>query len=139
MVCNKAGAVRVSRSYTTKSLPEPRGVLHSCLKRNSPQQCCHFVLKDHKVRIVFRQYASLFFILGISEGDNIMAYFAFIHNLVETLNSYFSNVCELDLMHNVDRAHMILDEIVVNGYITESNRSRVLAPIAILDKSIDKV
>ena len=42
-------------------------------------------------------------------------------------------------MHNVDRAHMILDEIVVNGFITESNRSRVLAPIAILDKTVDKV
>ena len=38
MVCNKAGAVRVSRSYTTKPLPEPRGVLHACLKRNTPQQ-----------------------------------------------------------------------------------------------------
>ena len=84
----------------------------------------------------FRQYASLYFIIGISSDDNPMSYFAFIHNLVETLNAYFNNVCELDLMQNVDRAHMILDEMVVNGFITESNRSRVLAPIAVLDKSI---
>jgi len=94
---------------------------------------------SEEVRIIFRQYASLFFVLGVSPDDNVMAHFAFIHNLVETLNSYFSNVCELDLMHNVDRAHMILDEIVVNGFVTESNRSRVLAPIAILDKTVDKV
>ena len=153
----------------------------------SPPQCPHFMTIDggQEVRIIFRQYASLFFVLGVSPDDNVMAYFAFIHNLVETLNSYFrwvklnylklkalaifvrcfhmsgyfwfvsllwlsfllevtsispfSNVCELDLMHNVERAHMILDEIVVNGFITESNRSRVLAPIAILDKTLDKV
>ena len=49
-----------------------------------------------------------------------------------------SNVCELDLMHSVDRAHMILDEMVVNGYVTESNRSRVLAPITVLDKALLK-
>ena len=41
------------------------------------------------VRVVFRQYASLFFVLGVSPEDNVMAHFAFIHNLVETLNSYF--------------------------------------------------
>merc|ERR1712176_950325 len=54
---------------------------------------------SEEVRIIFRQYASLFFVLGVSPDDNVMAHFAFIHNLVETLNSYFSNVCELDLMH----------------------------------------
>ena len=44
---------------------------------------------SEEVRIIFRQYASLFFVLGVSPDDNVMAHFAFIHNLVETLNSYF--------------------------------------------------
>ena len=39
------------------------------------------------------------------------------------------------IMFNIDRAHMILDEMIMNGYIVETNRSRVLAPIAVLDKS----
>ena len=30
---------------------------------------------------------------------------------------------------------MMLDEMIVNGNIVETNKSRVLAPIAVLDKS----
>ena len=38
-------------------------------------------------------------------------------------------------MFNVNKAHMILDEMVVNGNIVETNRSRVLAPVAVMDKA----
>jgi AP-4 complex subunit sigma-1 len=30
-----------------------------------------------------------------------MAYLEFIHNLVETMDKYFENVCELDIMYNI--------------------------------------
>ncbi len=39
----------------------------------------------------------------------------FIHNLVETLDKYFSNVCELDIMFNIEKAHFIIDEMIMNG------------------------
>ena len=39
------------------------------------------------------------------------------------------------IMFNLDKAHMILDEMIANGNITETNRSRVLAPVGVLDKS----
>jgi hypothetical protein len=32
-------------------------------------------------------------------------------------------------MFNIEKAHMILDEIVVNGEIMETNRTRILAPV----------
>lgn len=38
-------------------------------------------------------------------------------------------------MFNLDKAHMILDEMIANGNIAETNRSRVLAPVGVLDKS----
>jgi AP-4 complex subunit sigma-1 len=34
----------------------------------------------------------------------------FIHALVETLDKYFENVCELDIMFNLEKAHFILGE-----------------------------
>ena len=37
-------------------------------------------------------------------------------------------------MFNVDKAHMILDEMITNGQITETNKNRVLAPVAVLDR-----
>lgn len=55
--------------------------------------------------------------------------------IVETYDNYFEGVCELDIMFNVEKAHMILDEVVSNGEIVETNRSRILAPVRIIDKA----
>ena len=49
--------------------------------------------------------------------QNEMAYLEFIHNLVETMDKYFENVCELDIMYNIEKAHYILDEMIMNGHI----------------------
>lgn len=58
-----------------------------------------------------------------------MSFLEFIHNLVETLDKYFENVCELDIMFNIEKAHFIIDEMVMSGYITETNKSNILAPV----------
>ena len=39
-------------------------------------------------------------------------------------------------MFNIDKAHMILDEMIMNGHITETNKSRALAPVAVLERAI---
>eukprot|EP00894_Picocystis_sp_ML_P002775 jgi/Pico_ML_1/53292/g3864.t1 len=48
---------------------------------------------------------------------------------------YFGNVCELDIMHNLEKAHFILDEMLVNGYIVETNKANILQPLALLDNA----
>ena len=58
-----------------------------------------------------------------------MSLLEFIHNLVETLDKYFENVCELDIMFNIEKAHFIIDEMVMSGYVTETNKSNILAPV----------
>jgi AP-4 complex subunit sigma-1 len=45
------------------------------------------------------------------------------------LDKYFGNVCELDLMFSIDISHHILDEMVINGHIVETNRANVLKPV----------
>ena len=35
-------------------------------------------------------------------------YYGFIHLLVETLNSYFEKVCELDIIMNLEKTHYII-------------------------------
>lgn len=37
-------------------------------------------------------------------------------------------------MFNLDRVHIILDEMIQNGQVVETNKSRILAPLAALDK-----
>ena len=87
---------------------------------------------------MYRRYASLYFIVGIDDEDsNELGILEFIHAFVEVrcflrydgsliahqmLDKYFGNVCELDLMFSIDVSHHILDEMVVNGHIVETNR-----------------
>ena len=66
---------------------------------------------------------------------NELAYLEFIHNLVETLDKYFENVCELDIMFNIEKAHFVLDEMVMNGSIYETNKATILSQIYALDKA----
>ena len=75
-----------------------------------------------------------------------MAYLEFIHNLVETLDKYFENVvcnysriqCELDIMFNIEKAHFIIDEMIMSGYITETNKANILNPVIAIVKSEGK-
>ena len=43
--------------------------------------------------------------------------------------------CELDIMFNLEKAHFILDEMIMNGCIIETNKNNILAPVHILDKA----
>ena len=37
-------------------------------------------------------------------------------------------------MFNIEKAHFILDEMVTNGAIVETNKSNVLKPVLLLEK-----
>ncbi len=37
-------------------------------------------------------------------------------------------------MFNLDKVHIILDEMILNGHIVETNKNRILAPLVALDK-----
>ena len=54
----------------------------------------------HSEKIVYRRYAGLFFSICVDREDNELAALEFIHLLVEVLDNYFGNVCELDLVFN---------------------------------------
>ncbi|XP_050567030.1 AP-4 complex subunit sigma-1 isoform X2 [Cygnus atratus] len=131
LMVNKQGQTRLSRYYEhveihKRSMLEAE-VIKNCLSR-SKDQCSFIEYKDFK--LVYRQYAALFVVVGINETENEMAVYELIHNFVEVLDKYFSRV----IMFNLDRVHIILDEMVLNGCIVETNRNRILAPLFVLDK-----
>ncbi|CAG8543465.1 13028_t:CDS:2, partial [Acaulospora colombiana] len=45
------------------------------------------------------------------------------------------NQCELDIMYNIEKVHVILEEMVLNGRIVETNKNNVLAPIIEMNKA----
>ncbi|KFP82534.1 AP-4 complex subunit sigma-1 [Acanthisitta chloris] len=131
LMVNKQGQTRLSRYYEhveiNKRTMLEAEVIKNCLSR-SKEQCSFIEYKDFK--LVYRQYAALFVVVGIDQTENEMAVYELIHNFVEVLDKYFSRV----IMFNLDRVHIILDEMVLNGCIVETNRNRILAPLFVLDK-----
>lgn len=39
-------------------------------------------------------------------------------------------------MFNIEKAHFIIDEMVMNGYIVETNKANILNPVVAVVKSV---
>ncbi|KAF5388128.1 hypothetical protein D9615_000483 [Tricholomella constricta] len=83
-------------------------------------------LRPDDTKVVYRRYASLFFVCGIGSSDNELVTLEIIHRYVEVLDRYFGNVCELDLIFNFQKAYAILDELIIAGELQESSKKSVL-------------
>jgi AP-4 complex subunit sigma-1 len=137
LMVNKQGQTRLAR-YTDGGLAaDERRLLEAeavrrCLARGARE--CAFI--DHGgARVVYRRYASLFFLVGVDAAENELAVLEFIHCLVEALDRWFANVCELDIMFGLETAHFVLDEMLANGAVAETNRANVLAPVQLLERA----
>jgi AP-1 complex subunit sigma 1/2 len=88
-----SGKVRLAKWFTT--LPPKtkskivKDVTQLVLGRRT--KMCNFLeYKDTKV--VYRRYASLFFVCGIGAADNELVTLEIVHRYVEVLDRYFGNV-----------------------------------------------
>ena len=131
LLVNKQGQTRLAQYFTDSFPRTQRRQLESEIVRKSisrSKQCSAF-LRHETYKICYRRYASLFFIVGVDDDENELMVLDFIHCLVETLDWHFGNVCELDIMFHLDQVHLILDEMVCNGCIVETNKRLVLGEV----------
>jgi hypothetical protein len=82
-------------------------IIRKCLSR-SELQCSFLEYRGYKV--IYRRYASLFFIVGTKPSpdeeenqENELGMLEFIHTLVETMDRWAGSICELDIMYSVSR------------------------------------
>jgi AP-4 complex subunit sigma-1 len=145
LLVNKQGQTRLSKYMTHDEAPELRTsqrrllaeseIVRRCLRRTDRD--CNSI--DYgRTRVVYRRYASLFFIVGVDKEENELAVLEWIHCLVETMDKYFGNVCELDVMFSLDVAYGIIEEMVGNGWVIDTNKQSVLAPLKLLERSSDQ-
>ena len=85
-------------------------------------------------KLIYRRYAGLFFTIAVDIADNELSYLETIHLFVELLDSYFSNVCELDIVFNFNRVYTILDEYILAGEIEETSKKEILERVKVLEK-----
>jgi AP-4 complex subunit sigma-1 len=138
LLVNKQGQTRLAQYSETLTIQEKNAlegeIIRKCLVRG--ENLCSF-LEYQSYKIIYSRYASLYFIVGVDRDENELAIIEFVRNLVETFDSYFESVCELDIMFNLDKAHWILEEMVMNGEIVDCNKANVLRPIQTLDKFVN--
>lgn len=101
---------------------------------------CNF-LEFNEYKIVYKRYASLYFITLVDKDENELAILETIHHFVEVLDKYFGNVCELDLIFNFHKvslwflltlwqAYFILDELMIAGHVMEPSKKVILKAIS---------
>mmetsp|Transcript_20921 Transcript_20921/g.34567 ORF Transcript_20921/g.34567 Transcript_20921/m.34567 type:complete len:162 (+) Transcript_20921:88-573(+) len=149
LMVNKQGQTRLSSYYEWISMEErvalESEIIRKCLSR-SELQCSFLEYRGYKV--IYRRYASLFFIVGTKGGadiknlenntENELGMLEFIHALVETMDRWAGSICELDIMYQLEQVHFLLDEMVMNGYVVETNKNNVLRPLDLMERESQK-
>ncbi|KAJ2785572.1 AP-1 adaptor complex sigma subunit Aps1 [Coemansia interrupta] len=133
---SRQGKLRLCKWYTTLSPKQKQSTIKhvsQLVLARKPKQCNFIEHNDCKV--VYRKYASLFFIAAIDLDDNELVMLEIIHRYVEVLDRFFGNVCELDLIFNFQRAYFVLDEMIMAGEMQESSKKTVLRCLAQMDET----
>lgn len=113
-----------------------RDVTSLVLPRSS--KMCNVVdRKDNKV--IYRRYVSLYFVACIDPNDNELLMMELLHMFVEVLDTYFGNVCELDLIFNFTRSYWILNEMFISGELQECSKAAVIAAAQNADSAAESV
>lgn len=138
---NRQGKTRLTKWYVPDyNQKEKQRILrevgHMVTTRDKHK--CNFIpWREHL--IVYKRYASLYFVMCIEETDNEILMMELIHQFVEVLDSYFGNVCELDLIFNFDKAHYILDELILGGSIQETSKREIIRMVKQQDEMEQKI
>lgn len=134
LLISRQGKTRLAKWYSTFTQKEKariqREVANMVISR--PQKLCNF-LEWKNYRVIYKRYASLYFIMAVDPTDNELLSLEVIHHFVEILDRYFGNVCELDLIFNFHKAYFILDELIMAGELQESSKKTVLRIVASQD------
>ncbi|OWF35741.1 AP-4 complex subunit sigma-1 [Mizuhopecten yessoensis] len=129
LVGNRMGKLRLCRFFGSDSLKsrsiKEQDVIRLCLKDQKQEGFVEY----QDTMLIYRLYTNLIFIAGTSLTENELAVMEVLQNFVETVIKYFEQV----FVYNMDKIHMILDEMVVSGEIAETNKSRALLPLQLMD------
>ncbi|KAG8575335.1 hypothetical protein GDO81_009525 [Engystomops pustulosus] len=111
LVFNNHGKPRFMRFY--QHFPEEmqqqivRETFHLVSKRDD--NVCNFLeggslIGGSDYKLIYRHYATLYFVFCVDSSESELGILDLIQVFVETLDKCFENVCELDLIFNVDKS-----------------------------------
>eukprot|EP00033_Pygsuia_biforma_P000028 GCRY01000036.1.p1 GENE.GCRY01000036.1~~GCRY01000036.1.p1 ORF type:complete len:164 (+),score=40.05 GCRY01000036.1:288-779(+) len=131
LIVNNYGKIRLAKFYEAIGDDKKQTIInesfHLVSKRSS--KMCNFVdgssLYDEETTIVYRCYATLYFIFAADPTESYLGILDLIQVFVESLDKCFENVCELDLIFHSPKVHAIADEIVMGGLVLETSLAEI--------------
>jgi AP-2 complex subunit sigma-1 len=140
LIQNTQGVTRLSKwwypSVTHQDKLRLEAEVHRMLayRKDDETNFVAFTLGKATCKLVFRRYASLLFTLCVDQFDNDLAMLESIHLVVEVLDAYFKNVCEVDIIFNFPKVFSIVDEVFLAGEFQEMCGANVLAQLEELER-----
>ena len=137
MLINRQGKIRLIKWYESSNIPNRlkyiKDVAITVIGRSS--RLCNF-LEWGEYKIVYKRYASLYFITLVDKDDNELIILEMIHHFVECLDRYFGSVCELDIIFNYHKSYYIVEEILAAGFIQESDKKSIIKNLQLQDSQL---
>ena len=143
---NRQGKTRLSKWYVPPQSSNPNGTILSVeaeksrieaevhrLVTSRDKKYTNFI-EFNNYKVIYKRYAGLFFTIAVDSTDHELSYLETIHLFVELLDSYFSSVCELDIVFNFNKVYGILDEFILAGEIEETSKREILDRMKFMEK-----
>ena len=141
LVVNNLGKVRLGRFYAGQGRARQQAEAREAFARvrGRPAGACNFVDAEEAfgpgTRLVYRQFATLFFVVVCDAAESDLGMLDLIQVYVEALDQVFENVCELNLIFSQPKAMQLLDEVITGGLVLDTSGADVLARYWEVDKA----
>eukprot|EP00128_Syssomonas_multiformis_P001610 Colp12_sorted_trinity150504_noHs@7233 len=119
LIFNNYGKPRLSKFYERYSEEMQQQIIRETfhLVSKRPDSACNFLeggtlLGGPDSRIIYRHYATLYFVFCVDSSESELGILDLIHVFVEALDRVFENVCELNIIFSVDKVLDVLLELV---------------------------
>lgn len=132
IIMNRQGKVRLSRWYGTYADDEKQTLksqVHKLVSSRDHKYQSNFVEFQNNNKLVYKRFAGLFIVFCVGLETNDLIYLESIQLLVEVLDAFFGNVCELDIVFNFCKVYAILDEMFLGGEIEETSKDVIIERI----------
>ncbi|KAL1420058.1 hypothetical protein MTO96_024644 [Rhipicephalus appendiculatus] len=95
---------------------------------------CSFFLHDG-FNIVYRRTGQLILIIGTDDDENNLAVYEFVRAFIQVLDAYFSGVTEKKIVAEFYKLHLVLQHMVSNGSVAETNVQNILERLKAFDSA----
>ncbi|KAL5969280.1 AP-3 complex subunit sigma-2 [Taenia solium] len=133
LIFNNSGKPRLMKFYDNTSEELQQKLLSETFLVVSKRDdnVCNFleggsVFSEHDCRIIYRHYATLYFVFCVDATESELGILDLIQVFVEALDKSFESVCELDLIFHSDKVHFLLNELIIGGMVLETHISEII-------------